>query len=602
MVVRERVNQLLQQLQLNGVSRINYWLSALFTDGSLSMVTCILVIIIGIIFQPDSFLDFYVLTILFVTVIVWSIATLIYQYILSFFFNKVDTANSFMALINLFPAYIGVIAFSIINSSYQSTNPDKVFSNVAIIMEIVISIINPPYAIMGIFNALFTVQFIKNLLKLDLDFAFLLRFNSGISPLILTLIVDAVGYFFILLWLDAKKNQTNAGDIHTPTPEMKEENERLLKEGDEDVYNEYLNIKSNYTNLPISTLQISKDYNVKLPSNPEEKKKIIERTEYKFGDIHKSPFRRNTYVKTAVEDVSFGINKHECFGLLGPNGAGKSTTLNMITSTIPQTTGSIYYDGVESHIARYNNISLGYCPQNDTFWKELTIREHIKFFLTIRGFSKELAKEYATQYIRCCKLEEHEGKRASKLSGGTKRKLCLLMAICGYPNQVLLDEPTAGMDPSTRRYVWNIIKETKRDNNTAIIMTTHSMEEAEFLCDRLGILINGRLKCIGSPEHLKMKYGEGYNLEVQSKDIATFHSKIIEEAGLLGNNYKKEIKSHDRINYEISIQKGIGKIFDVMERCKASGMISDYTFSQSSLEQVFINFAKLQITNNDSHN
>lgn len=600
LVVRERVNQLLQQLQLNGVTRINYWLSSLLTDGSLAFITCLLVVVIGIIFQPESFLDIHVLVILIISIIIWSIATLIYQYILSFLFDKVDTANSFMSLINLFPAYFGIIAVSIINASYQSTDPEKIFSNVVIILEIIISLINPPYAIMGILNSLFTIDFIKNLLKLEFSFSFILRFNSGITPLIIVLIVDIILYFGLLLWLDAKRNQTNAGDIHTQTTEIMEENERLLKEGDEDVYNEYLNIKSNYGSLPISTLQISKDYNVKLPKNREEKKKITERTEYKFGDIHKSPFSRNTYVKTAVEDVSFGINKHECFGLLGPNGAGKSTTLNMITSTIPQTTGKIYYDGVESHIARYNNISLGYCPQNDTFWKELTIREHIEFFLKIRGYSKELAKEYATQYIRCCKLEEHEGKRASKLSGGTKRKLCLLMAICGYPNQVLLDEPTAGMDPSTRRYVWNIIKETKRDNNTAIIMTTHSMEEAEFLCDRLGILINGRLKCIGSPEHLKMKYGEGYNLEVQSKDINTFHTKIIEEVGLLGNDYKKEIKSYNRVNYEISIQRGIGKIFKVMENCKASGMISDYTFSQTSLEQVFINFAKLQITNNDS--
>ncbi|ORX60084.1 P-loop containing nucleoside triphosphate hydrolase protein [Piromyces finnis] len=602
LIVRERVNQLLQQLQLNGVSRFNYWISSLLTDASLTFVTSVCIVIVGIIFQPQVFLDVNVIIILLITNVLWSFATLIYQYVISFFFDKVDTANSFMALINLLPAYVGVIAFSLINNQYQSTDPNKMYSNTAIIVEIIFGLINPPYAIMGIFNALFTIQFLMKLLKLDLGFNYLLKFNSGITPLILVLVVDIIIYFILLLKCDARKNQSNASDIHTPTPESTEENKRLLQEGDEDVYNEYLNIKSNYNNLPISTLQISKDYRVSLPSNPEEKKIIKERTKYKFGDVHKSPYTRNTYVRTAVEDVSFGINKHECFGLLGPNGAGKSTTLNMITSTIPQTTGKIYYDGVESHIARYNNISLGYCPQNDTFWKELTIREHLEFFLKIRGYSDELAKEYTTQYIRSCGLEEHEGKHASKLSGGTKRKLCLLMAICGCPNQVLLDEPTAGMDPSTRRYIWNIIKETKKENNTAIIMTTHSMEEAEFLCDRLGILINGRLKCIGSPEHIKMKYGEGYNLEVQSKDIEAFHTKMIEEVGILGNVYKKEIKSHDRVNYEISIQKGIGKIFEAMEGCKASGLISDYTFSQTSLEQIFINFAKLQIINNDNSN
>jgi len=600
LIVRERANQLLQQLQLNGVSRINYWISALCTDTPLFIISCTLIIIVGIIFEPDQFLNINVLGIIIITILLWSVATILYQYVISFFFNKETSANSFMQLFNILPAYVGVTVFSIINASYVSYDQYKIFSTPAIIFEIIISLINPPYAIMGILNALFTINFYVKVLKLDSALNLLLRFNSGITPLLITLIIDIVLYYLVLLKLDTMINQTNAKDIHVQDEKTREKNETIIKEGDEDVYKEFLNVKNNYNQFPISTLQLSKEYKTKVKDS-NEKKLINEKgDEYQYGDIHKSKYGRNNYVKTAVEDVSFGVNKHECFGLLGPNGAGKSTTLNMVTSTIPQTTGKIYYNGTESHIARLNEISLGYCPQNDTFWKELTIREHIEFFLRIRGFPEEKAKNYTTEYIRCCNLEEHQNKRASKLSGGTKRKLCLLMAISGYPNQILLDEPTAGMDPSTRRYVWNIIKETKRDNNSAVIMTTHSMEEAENLCDRIGILINGRLVCIGSPEHIKMKYGNTYNLEVQSNDINTFHQKIIEEGNLLGTDYKKEEKSFDRINYEITIQKGIGKVFDVMEQCKQSGLITDYSFSQTTLEQVFINFAKLQITNNES--
>jgi len=600
LVVRERVNQLLQQLQLNGVTRLNYWISSLITDECLFIFTCILIIVIGMIFKPSCFLNFINIIVIIITILFWSICSIIYQYVLSFIFKKADSANSFLALFNILPSYVGIIVFSLINSLNMSYDPTKLFSNAAIIVEIVFTIINPPYAIMGILNALFTIDFYKTVLNLDVDFSYILRFNSGISPLIITVIILIPIYFLLLLRIDSMVNQTNARDIHTPSDETLQKNNEIISKGDEDVYNEYKNVKENYENLPISTLQLSKEYKINLPKNSEKKKAIDARTEYKFGDIHKSKYGRNNYVKTAVEDVSFGINKHECFGLLGPNGAGKSTTLNIITSTIPQTTGKVYYDGVESHTARLNDISLGYCPQNDIYWKELTIREHIEFFLKIRGYSSEEAKEYASKYISCCKLEEHQNKRASKLSGGTKRKLCLLIAICGYPNQILLDEPTAGMDPSTRRYVWNIIKETKKKNNSAFIMTTHSMEEAEILCDRIGILINGRLHCIGSPEHIKMKYGNSYNLEVQSKDIKLFHQKIIEEDKLLGDDYKKEDKSYDRINYEISIQNGVGKIFKIMEKCKAEGLISDYSFSQTTLEQIFINFAKLQVTENEN--
>jgi len=182
--------------------------------------------------------------------------------------------------------------------------------------------------------------------------------------------------------------------------------------------------------------------------------------------------------------------------------------LNMITASIPQTMGSICYNDVEIRQVKLGEVSLGYCPQHDILWKELTLREHLEFFLSIHGYNSKDAKVYATQYINAAGLEEHQNKRIDHLSGGTKRKLSILIAICGYPERILIDEPTAGMDPSTRRLIWDIVKQTKRMNDSALILTTHSMEEAEHLCDRLAILVNDRLTCIGSPEHLKMKYGK----------------------------------------------------------------------------------------------
>ncbi|OUM69560.1 hypothetical protein PIROE2DRAFT_38042 [Piromyces sp. E2] len=324
------------------------------------------------------------------------------------------------------------------------------------------------------------------------------------------------------------------------------------------------------------------------------------RDECTYGQIFRSVYS-NKFVKNAVVDVNFGVRNHECFGLLGPNGAGKSTTLNTITSTIPQTTGTICFNGIETHLARLNEISMGYCPQKDILWKELTLREHIEFFLNIRGYTTEESKEYATLYINIAGLEEHQNKRIEKLSGGTKRKLSLLIAICGYPKQILLDEPTAGMDPSTRRLIWKIIKKTKNMNDSALILTTHSMEEAENLCDRLAILVNGRLVCIGSPEHLKMKHGDSYVLELQSDNMDKFHKDLIESGKLFGDKeYSIEKASENRAKYEVKISNNFGRIFEIMEQCKSSGLVQDYSFSQTSLEQVFINFAKQQIIEPDN--
>jgi len=407
-------------------------------------------------------------------------------------------------------------------------------------------------------------------------------------------------YFFLLMVIDRKKNQTNKSDVHDLPERTRAIYEKALEEGDDDVKMEFDYVKAHHKDLPISTLHLCKEFTVPLGkiNDKDEKKKILAKdaNDYVFGDIHKSIVNNKKFVKTAVVDVNFGVRNHECFGLLGPNGAGKSTTLNTITSTLPQTTGSICFNGVETHQAKLGDISMGYCPQHDVLWKELTLREHIEFFLSIRGYNSEEAKMYATQYINAAGLEEHQNKRADDLSGGTKRKLSLLIAICGYPKQILLDEPSAGMDPSTRRMVWNIIKKTKMMNDSALIMTTHSMEEAEYLCDRLAILVNGRLSCIGSPEHLKMKFGDSYILELQSKDLDTFHQQVIVEGQLFGDrDYKMERSSNDRAKYEVKMTYHIGRVFDVMEDCKKQGLVDDYSFNQTTLEQIFINFAKEQI-------
>jgi len=608
LIVRERVNQLLQQLQLNGVSRFNYWISCFISDNSIYVLSSLLMVAVGVAVQFQPLMDIKILIILVICIVIWSIPTMLYQYVISFIFNKEETAYSMMALINDYSVLFGYFIFFFMNmqgmdnENLTAFEDFGLFSKTAVLYNCVVTFFFPAYGIVCIFHSLFTMKMYEKLINYDINFTNILKPLNGFSPIVVILIALIFILFSLLIRFDRMKNQTNKSDIHDLPENVQRRYEQIIRDGDDDVAKEFEYVKEHEKELPVSVYHLSKEYKVKAPNDKEKREEIMARDpeNINFGEMHRSSIN-NKIVKTAVIDVNFGVRKHECFGLLGPNGAGKSTTLNTVTSTIPQTTGRVCFNGLETHIARLGEISMGYCPQNDILWKELTLREHLEFFLTIRGYSSEESKTYATEYINAAGLEEHQNKRIENLSGGTKRKLSLLIAICGYPKQILLDEPTAGMDPSTRRLVWNIIKKTKNMNDSALIMTTHSMEEAENLCDRLAILVNGRLTCIGSPEHLKMKFGEGYILEIQSGDVERFHHEIIKQGQLFGGNeYTMEKSSFNRSKYEVKMKRNLGHVFEVMEQCKANGLVTDYSFNQTSLEQIFINFAKQQIINTEN--
>lgn len=612
LITRERINQLLHKLQLNGVSRINYWISCFGSDLFIFLLSCILILAVGVVVQFKPLMNLTILITILILLVIWSIPTLLYQYVFSFLFNKEETAFSLIPVINIYSSMIGYFFFIMINlSSMTNTESLKndfsegIFSMKIVIYNMVMATFFPGYGFVAMSYSLFTMKTYQETMNYKITISNLFKIRNSISPVIVVLFGLTLIFSILLIRLDIRKNQTKASDIHQLPEKTCQRNEANLASGDNDVYKEFQYVKAHQLDLPISVLHLSKEYPAKMdPSNKAKIAEVFSRDpdDDQFGNIHRSIYRsKGKLVKNAVIDVNFGVRCHECFGLLGPNGSGKSTILNTLTATIPQTTGKICFQGIETYIARLGDLSMGYCSQNDILWKELTLREHIEFFLQIRGYGAADAKEYATQYINCLGLEDHQHKKAENLSGGTKRKLSLLIAICGYPKQIILDEPTAGMDPSTRRMVWNVIKEIKIVNNSSLIMTTHSMEEAENLCDRLAILINGRLICIGSSEYLKIKFGEGYILEIQSENIERFQLDIIENGHLFGDKeYKVEQQtSNNRCKYYVKMENNLGYVFKIMEQCKKDGLILNYSFNQTSLEQIFINFAKKQIQSQD---
>ena len=203
---------------------------------------------------------------------------------------------------------------------------------------------------------------------------------------------------------------------------------------------------------------------------------------------------------TAVESVSFGLDKGECFALLGENGAGKTTTFKTLINEEVPTGGKCEIGGynVQSQFGKARK-KVGYCPQHNTMFLQLTVKENLIYFARIKGIDPALRKRLVANSIKILNLTDHIEKEAGTLSGGNKRKLQVAIALLGNPPIILLDEPSAGMDPEARRDMWDVVNGlTNERKQCSVVLTTHSMEEAEALSTKVGIMVKGGVfKCFG---------------------------------------------------------------------------------------------------------
>jgi len=220
----------------------------------------------------------------------------------------------------------------------------------------------------------------------------------------------------------------------------------------------------------------------------------------RFGDI------------TALDNLSLEIGWGELFGILGPNGAGKSTTVNILNTLLEPTDGSATIDG---HDVVFDPEGvrevIGVCPQEPAYYPHLTGKENITLMGEMHLVPKDVLKERVKTLVEKIGMEDHIKRRAKEYSGGMIRRVSMLMALISDPKVALLDEPTVAMDPKSRRAVWDFIRELK-EQGKAIILTTHYMEEAQELCDRVAIIDEGMLIELGSPAELMEKH-QAKNLE-----------------------------------------------------------------------------------------
>ncbi|NWQ79779.1 ABCA3 protein, partial [Columbina picui] len=221
----------------------------------------------------------------------------------------------------------------------------------------------------------------------------------------------------------------------------------------------------------------------------------------------------------AVKDLTVNMYEGQITVLLGHNGAGKTTTLSMLTGLHSPTGGQAYINGYEiSQDMVLIRRSLGLCPQHDVLFDNMTVEEHLHFYAGLKGYPPSKCPEEINHILRILNLEDKRHSLTKALSGGMKRKLSIGIALIGDSKAtpvscvqvVMLDEPTSGMDPASRRATWDLLQQQR--SNRTILLTTHFMDEADLLGDRIAIMAKGELQCCGSSLFLKRKYGAGYHM------------------------------------------------------------------------------------------
>ena len=282
----------------------------------------------------------------------------------------------------------------------------------------------------------------------------------------------------------------------------------------------------------------------------------------------------------AVRGISFEVAKGEIFGLLGPNGAGKTTTVGMATTRVIPTSGKILVDNIDAIKDPQNaKLRMGVVTQFNTLDRSLNVRQNLYFHCKYFGYSSKAAKARADELLELFQLTDKVKSKPIDLSGGLAQRVQLARAIAHYPKLLFLDEPTAGLDPQSRLALWEVVK-ILRGQGVTVILTTHYMEEADELCDRVAIVDHGKILQMDTPENLKQSLGATTFLDLKFFDMVT---EKISELESMSEVIEVE-KLTDR--FRISL-KDAQSVTPVIEKAISMGL-KDVSIIEPTLESVFI--------------
>jgi ABC-2 type transport system ATP-binding protein len=294
------------------------------------------------------------------------------------------------------------------------------------------------------------------------------------------------------------------------------------------------------------------------------------------------PLRTNLLVKkfnglVAVNNVSFEIQQGEIFGLLGPNGAGKTTILKIITGLLRPDSGEVYINDKLANQTMHRHI-VGVCPQEIVLWNNLTCVEQLCFIASMYKIPLKVSKNKALELLDKIGLKEKRNKLVKTLSGGMQRRMNIIMALMNNPEIVVLDEPEAGLDPQGRVLVRDFIKSIAR--NKTVIISTHNMDEADRMCNRIGIMDHGKLLIKDTPENLKKNIGKGDVLEIEI-------SGTTPEMELLKNLTEEVYVQENCLSFRsLSVIDRMPVILEELK--KQNTTIQSMNLRKNTLEDVFI--------------
>ncbi|KAH8387873.1 hypothetical protein KR093_009980 [Drosophila rubida] len=585
---RESRAKLLQFV--SGVRVPTFWMSIFVWDFVTLTFTCIVIIITVACLQPEGLSTFVELMRYFFILLVFVIAVLPYTYLLALLFHEPATGFLIITVLNIFVGCALAVVVLVLSAEALDTE------NVAIIISDIARVFPHFSLTLALSNCNILSLSEKFCGRITLPPTFMCELvpaccdppgyfsydEPGVMRELTYFIVTAILLFLLLLMIE---------------------------------YGVFKNILYMIRNRGLKDPPPLKNTNVDVRR---ERERILNMSEHELQTKNLVVDRMSKYYVNflAVNQVSVCVEKAECFGLLGVNGAGKTTTFKMLTGDEKITYGSAYVQGLnlEHNLHEIYN-RIGYCPQFDGLLYYQTGREVMRMFCLLRGVPAAHIKPLSERLAKALGFMRHLDKPTNVYSGGNKRKLSTAVAMIGGPAVVYLDEPTTGMDPAARRQLWNVVCAV-RDSGKSIVLTSHSMEECEALCTRLAIMVNGEFQCMGSTQHLKNLYSKGLVLKLKvycgRATLRISHMYVPQNTTLLSRSLHYRSSMLSVIHFVLSLcvfsddNRGMlsyyipltdikwSKIFGVIERNRYRLNIEDYSISQTSLEDIFLEFAQLQ--------
>eukprot|EP00736_Rhodelphis_marinus_P006281 Rmarinus@m.16243 len=487
-VVKDREVKTKHQQLISGVDLSSYWLGLWICDIVLYLPPCLATMLVILAFNLEDFIKdgaYGATSLLFM---LFGPGCISFTYLCSFAFNSHSSAQTILLMVNVFAGII--LMFTAFILQLINAEDESLFSHSFMDFLLHLFSLFPPFCL-G--NALFNLTLREfewfwhdiegDQTKSPYDYDV-----TGRSYLFLGM--SAVVYLIVVLGFEKLKSY-NLFEKVFPDPKV----DIQIGQEDEDVSLERQRVLQGRTeNDIVCVKELRKVYR---PHGP-------------------------TPAKIAVRDICFAIPPGEVFGLLGINGAGKTSTLSMLACEVTPTSGSATIGGMDIRKDMEKiRLLMGYCPQFDALYDLLTAREHLRLFAAIKGVPTHKIDGVVEEKLKQMDLTEFADRLAGTYSGGNKRKLQVAIALIGNPIIVFLDEPSTGMDPVARRFMWDVISRVSLSGKCSMILTTHAMEECEALCSRICVMVGGRFRCLGSTQHLKNRFGSGYQVEIK-----TIHPRV----------------------------------------------------------------------------